>query len=340
MKQLQNCLYITKDGAYLHKQRETLLVEQRIEGKKHKLLQVPIHSIGAIFCFGNVLVSPQVMGFCGERGTGLAFFDQFGRFQARVVGQQHGNVLLRRAQYQFSDEQQLTFVKGLVGAKLQSSRAVLQRHLRNHGAVTEVKQASARLKQIIESLPVQRSIDSVRGYEGEGAKHYFSVFGQLITNPKFEFNGRNRRPPKDPINAMLSFLYAIWGKELSGALQGVGLDPQVGWLHTERPGRDSLAQDLLEEFRAYVIDRLVLTLVNRKQVKPKDFITDVSGAVSMSDEARKTVLQAYQSRKLETINHPFLDEQVEIGLLPHLQAMLLSRHIRGDLASYPPFCMR
>ncbi|WP_028114975.1 type I-C CRISPR-associated endonuclease Cas1c [Ferrimonas kyonanensis] len=340
MKPLQNCLYITKEGAYLHKERETLVVDQRLDGKVTKLMQLPIHSVGAIFCFGQVMVSPQVMGFCGERGTSLAFFDRFGRYQARVVGQQQGNVLLRRAQFDFPEEKQLSFVKAVVAAKLQSSRAVLQRHLRNHGHSTRVDTAIRRLRQIVESLPVQKSIDSVRGFEGEGARHYFSAFDTLITAEGFEFSGRNRRPPIDAVNALLSFLYSLWGKEVSGALQGVGLDPQVGWLHAERPGRDSLAQDLLEEFRAYVIDRLVLTMINRRQIKPDDFDTAVSGAVSLTDAGRKRVLAAYQAKKLETITHPFLQESVAIGLLPHIQAMLLARHIRGDLTCYPPFCIR
>lgn len=339
MKKLQNTLYITRDGAYLHKQRETLLVEQRIDGEKQKLMQVPIHGIGQIFCFGNVMVSPQLMGFCGEQGTGLAFFDQFGKFQARVVGQQSGNVLLRRAQFKLVDSRKAAIARNIVAAKVRSSRAVLQRHGRNHGDSELLNQAVERLKQIIAKLPTEPNLEQIRGLEGEAASHYFGVFDQLITAPQSElrFNGRSRRPPKDPINAMLSFLYAILGKEVSGALQGVGLDPQVGFLHVERPGRDSLALDLLEELRAYIVDRLVLTLVNRQQVKAKDFVTDVVGGVTLKDDTRKQLLQAFQAKKQEVITHPFLKEKVEIGLLPHVQAMLLARHIRGDLAQYPPF---
>lgn len=339
MKKLQNCLYITKDGAYLHKQRETLLIERRIDGKKEKLMQIPIHSIGSIFCFGNIMVSPQLMGFCAENGTNLSFFNMFGRFQARVVGKQNGNVLLRRQQYRLADDKSAAIANNIVAAKIRSAKTVLQRHLRNHGQDNEVKSAIVRLKQIIETLPAQTNLERIRGFEGEAASRYFAVFNQLIKTEQtdLKFNGRTRRPPKDPVNAMLSFLYSIVGQEVSGALQGVGLDPQVGFLHQERPGRDSLAQDLLEELRAYVVDRLVLTLINRQQVKAKDFAIDLLGGVIMKDATRKLVLQAYQAKKQEVIIHPFLQEKIEIGLLPHVQAMLLARHIRGDLQHYPPF---
>jgi len=342
MKKLQNCLYINRDGAYLHKERETLLVEQRIDGKKHKLMQLPIHSIGHIFCFGNVMVSPQVMGFCGENGTGLAFFNRYGRFHARIVGKQTGNVLLRRAQYRIADEQVANLAKNTVAAKVRSSRAVLQRHSRNHSNSPELERAIMRLKQIIKELPAHQNIEKIRGLEGEAASHYFGVFDHLITakDAGIRFNNRNRRPPKDPINAMLSFLYAVQGNEISSALQGVGLDPQVGFLHADRPGRDSLAQDLLEEFRAFVVDRLALSLVNRKQVSSKDFEVDGLGGVTIKADTRKLILQAYQLKKQEEVMHPFLNEKIEIGLLPHIQSMLLARYIRGDIEHYPPFYQR
>jgi CRISPR-associated protein Cas1 len=339
MKKLQNCLYITKDGAYLHKELETLVIEQRIEGKKQKLMQVPIHSIGHIFCFGNIMVSPQVMGFCGENGTGLSFFNMFGRFQARVVGKQSGNVLLRRAQYRESDEQAVMIARSIIAAKLRSSRSLLMRHTRNHTASVQLSKVTSRIKQIIAELVVQSDLERIRGFEGEAASHYFAVFNELITSNAngFILNGRTRRPPKDPVNAMLSFLYSVLGNEISGALQGVGLDPQVGFLHKERPGRDSLALDILEEFRAYIVDRLVLTLINRQQVKMSDFTVDALGGVIMKDATRKLLIQAYQGKKQEVITHKFLNEKIEIGLLPHVQAMLLARFIRGDLAQYPPF---
>lgn len=341
MKKLQNCLYITRDGAYLHKERETLLVEQTIDGQRQKLLQLPIHSVGNIFCFGNVMVSPQLMGFCGESGTQLAFYDRFGRFQARVIGKQSGNVLLRRAQFLKADSQDATIARNIVAAKVQSSRVVLLRQLRTYGDNAGIEVAAKRMRQIIDELKNKTDVDQIRGFEGEAASHYFGVFGSLITvRNGFVFNGRNRRPPRDPVNALLSFLYSIMAKEVSGALQGVGLDPQVGFLHQERPGRDSLALDLLEEFRAPVVDRLVLTLINRQQIKPTDFLTDMLGGITLKDDSRKLVLQSWQAKKQEEIIHPFLKEKVAIGLLPHVQAMLLARHLRGDLAQYPPFISR
>ncbi len=342
MKKLQNSLYITREGAYLHKERETLLVEQRVDGGREKLMQLPIHSINNIFCFGNILVSPQLMGFCGETGTHLSFFNPHGRFLARVVGKQHGNVLLRRAQYRIADQAPEGIAKNIVAAKLQASRAVLHRHLRNHGEQPEVLAAKQRIRQNIELVRGTTNLEKIRGLEGDAASQYFGVFNHLITanNRGFSFDNRSRRPPKDPVNAMLSFLYAILGQEVSGALQGVGLDPQVGFLHKERPGRDSLAQDLLEEFRAYLVDRLVLNLINRQQVSESDFVVDAVGGVRMKDDTRRTLLQAWQTKKQEEITHPFLKEKVQLGLLPHIQAMLLARHLRGDLAHYPPLLVR
>ncbi len=342
MKKLQNCLYIHREGAYLHKERETLIIDIKVEGKKQKLLQLPIHSISHICCFGNIMVSPQVMGFCGENGTGLAFFNRYGRFQARIVGKQSGNVLLRRAQYNITGEQAAVLARDIVAAKIRSSRGILQRHVRNHGNNADIQKSIDRHRQIIKELPAHTNIEKIRGFEGEAASHYFNVFNQLITNSSndIRFNGRNRRPPKDPVNAMLSFLYTVQGNDISSALQGVGLDPQIGFLHAERPGRDSLALDLLEEFRAFFIDRLVLTLVNRKQVSKKDFETDSLGGVSMKEDTRKAIIKAYQQKKQEEIHHPFLNEKIAIGLLPHIQAMLLARYIRGDIEHYPPFFQR
>lgn len=344
MKKLQNSLYITRDGAYLHKERETLLVEQTLDGQRKKLLQVPMHSVGNIFCFGNVMVSPQLMGFCGESGTQLAFYDMFGRFQARVVGKQTGNVLLRRAQFRRADgadESKSHIARNIIAAKVQSSRVVLQRHLRTYGSNPDIAAAVKRLEQIVTELQSQSDPDRIRGFEGEAARHYFGVFGQLITaQTGFSFDGRSRRPPKDPVNAMLSFMYSLLSKEISGALQGVGLDPQVGFLHEERPGRDSLSLDLLEEFRAPIVDRLVLTLINRQQVKRDDFTTDMLGGITMKDDTRRLLLQSWQARKQEEITHPFMGEKVAVGLLPHVQAMLLAQHLRGDLAQYPPYVHR
>ncbi|MCJ8269861.1 MAG: CRISPR-associated endonuclease Cas1, partial [Psychrosphaera sp.] len=215
-------------------------------------------------------------------------------------------------------------------------------HNRNHGPNEDITKQVSALNHIIERLALQTDLDKIRGLEGEAASRYFGVFNQLITKKgsPLVFNGRTRRPPKDPINAMLSFLYSVFGQDVSAALQGVGLDPQVGFLHQERPGRDSLGLDLLEEFRAYIIDRIVLTLINREQVKADDFVTEVSGAGKMNDDTRKLLLQSLQEKKQEKIMHPFLKEEIEIGVLPHVQAMLLARHIRGDLEQYPPFSIK
>lgn len=338
MKKLQNSLYINTQGAYLHKERETLVVDIA----KEKVLQLPIHSISGIFCFGNVMVSPQVMGFCGERGVNLAFFTEYGRFLARVQGRQTGNVLLRRSQYKYADTRATEIARTLVAAKIQSQRQILQRHQRNYGKQDDINQIIALLKSTVERLKIAKDLDIIRGLEGDAAARYFSVFNHLITEKSggFNFKQRTRRPPTDPVNALLSFFYAIVGNDISAALQGVGLDPQVGFLHRDRPGRDSLAQDILEEFRAYIVDRLVLTLINRQQIKVADFIYEASGAVKLKDTARKVVLQEFQARKQKTIIHPYLKEEIPLGLLPHAQALLLARHLRGDLEYYPPFLAR
>lgn len=337
MRKLQNTLYITTQGSYLHKERETLVVEQ----ERKKVAQLPVHSIGHIFCFGNVLVSPFLLGFCGENNVNLAFFTENGRFLGRLQGRQSGNVLLRRAQYRMSEQNPVPIARNIIAAKIQAGKRVLQRQIRNHGGNADIQTAVAALNFSLQQLKRADSLDLIRGIEGDAAARYFGVFGQLVkAESGFTFDGRNRRPPRDSVNALLSFLYSILGKDISGALQGVGLDPQVGFLHADRPGRDSLAQDILEEFRAWWADRLVLSLINRGQIKPQDFIVEAGGAVSLKADARKLLFQSLQAKKQEKITHPFLGEEVEIGLLPYIQAMLLARHLRGDLAAYPPFLMR
>lgn len=337
MRKLQNTLYITTQGSYLHKERETLVVEQ----ERKKVAQLPVHSIGHIFCFGNVLVSPFLLGFCGENNVNLAFFTENGRFLGRLQGRQSGNVLLRRAQYRVSEQNPVPIARNIIAAKIQASKRVLQRQIRNYGENAELQSAVNSLNVSLRQLAGAENLDEVRGIEGDAAARYFGVFNLLIReNTGFNFDGRNRRPPRGGVNALLSFLYSILGKDISGALQGVGLDPQVGFLHADRPGRDSLAQDLLEEFRAWWVDRMVLSMINRLQIKPDDFVTEAGGAVTLKAEARKLLFQALQAKKQEKIIHPFLQEEVEIGLLPYIQAMLLSRHLRGDLAVYPPFLMR
>ena len=339
MKKLQNSLYVTRQGAYVHKERETIVIAH----ERQKLMQVPIHSVSGLFCFGNVLVSPALMGFCGEKGVNLAFFTEYGRFYGRLQGRKTGNVLLRRAQYHAGETTSLEIARSIVAAKLVGSRNILLRHQRNHGATKSVERAAKHLVASIRLAKYVDNLDSLRGIEGDAAATYFSVFEELINEgqrEEFPFAGRNRRPPRDPVNALLSFVYAILGQDIGAALNGVGLDPQVGFLHADRPGRDSLAQDLLEEFRPWLADRLVLSLVNRRQLKAADFITESSGAVRMSDDARKQLLVAYQEKKQQEVTHPFLKEKVSIGIIPHVQAMLLARHLRGDLERYPPCVMR
>lgn len=290
MKKLQNSLYITSQGAYVHKERETVVIE--CESKK--LMQVPVHAISGIFCFGNVLVTPALMGFCGEKGVNLAFFTEYGRFFGRLQGKQSGNVLLRRAQYHADKQISLEVARSVIVAKLINSKSVLQRQQRNYGESETLTAAIQHLTASMSSAKSADSIDSLRGIEGDAAATYFSVFRELIKpelrEAGFDFSGRSRRPPRDPVNAMMSFVYSMLGQDVGAALNGVGLDPQVGYLHVDRPGRDSLAQDILEEFRSWWADRLVLSLINRKQVQASNFVVESSGAVRMNDVARKQIL--------------------------------------------------
>lgn len=338
MKKMLNTLYITRQESYLHKERETIVVKQ----KDTKLGQFPSLSVGNILCFGQVSVSPFLMGYCAEQGIGLAFYTEYGRFLARVQGKQTGNVLLRRAQYRWADslEKSLSIARLMVAAKIANARSVLQREVRNHGQHMDIEVVIDRLAISLRRVKAAQSTDECMGIEGEAAAQYFSVFNELIKGSGFAFGGRIRRPPTDPVNALLSFVYSLITQECISALQGVGLDPYVGFLHKDRPGRASLALDLLEEFRASWADRFVLTLINRRQLQLNDFITESSGAVRLSDTARKNLLVAYQERKQAEILHPYLEEQVPIGLLPHCQAMLLARHIRGDTQFYTPYLVK
>jgi len=338
MKKLLNTLYITRQESYLHKERETIVVKQGDE----KLGQFPALTIGNILCFGQVSVSPFLMGYCGEQGIGLAFYTEYGKFLARVQGRQTGNVLLRRSQYRWADddEKATTIARLVVAAKIANSRSVLMRELRNHGENPVLQAAVDKLATSLRRVQHARSVEETMGIEGDAANSYFGVFNEMIRGSGFVFDGRVRRPPTDPVNAMLSFAYTLITYECSSALQGVGLDPYVGFLHKDRPGRVSLALDLLEEFRASWADRFVLTLINRRQIQTTDFVTEASGAVRLTDDARRTLLSAWQERKQTEINHPYLEESVPIGLLPHCQAMLLARHIRCDMEYYPPYLVK
>lgn len=338
MRKLLNTLYITTQGSYLHKERETIVVKNGDD----KIGQLPAINVEHIMCFGQISVSPFLMGFCGESGIGLSFYTEYGKFLARVQGQQTGNVLLRRTQYRIADDETRAndIAKVFVAAKIANARTVLMREMRNHGENSAIKSSVLRLNDSLTNCAKTERVAQTMGIEGEAAANYFGVFNELLRGSGFEFNGRVRRPPTDPVNALLSFIYSLLTSECASALQGVGLDPYVGFLHQDRPGRVSLALDLLEEFRSPIADRLVLTLINRKQVQLKDFVQESSGAIRLTDDARKMVLTAYQERKQDQITHPFINEKIAIGLLPHCQALLLARHIRGDTTHYPPYLLR
>jgi len=340
MKRHQNTLYVTSQGAYLAKEGEAVVV--RID--REEKLRVPIHMLGSIVCFGQVTASPFVLGFCGERGVGVSFLTMNGRFLARVQGPISGNVLLRREQYRRADDpiSSASLARCIVVAKVANSRTVLLRALRDRPQSTGsdgLRTAAATLAQHLSSLPEGMPLDAVRGLEGAAARAYFEAFDHLVTQQKesFFFRERSRRPPLDNLNALLSFLYTLLCHDVAAALEAVGLDPAVGFLHRDRPGRPSLALDLMEELRAFLADRLALSLINLQQIRAADFEHKETGGVVLESEARKTVLTAYQKRKQEEISHPFLGEKTTVGLLPHLQAALLARHLRGDLDGYPPF---
>lgn len=340
MKQHQNTLYVTTQGAYLAKEGETVLV--RVENETR--LRLPIHTLGGIVCFGQVSVSPFLLGLCGERGVAISMLTENGRFLGRFHGPVSGNVLLRREQYRRSGDEtaSATLAKAVVAAKIANGRAVLLRGQRDRPEAAgngALKGASDALAAQLAVLRLAAELDSVRGIEGQAARLYFGAFDHLISQQKetFFFRQRSRRPPLDNMNALLSFLYTLLRHDVEAGLESVGLDPAVGFLHRDRPGRPSLALDLMEELRAPVADRLALSLVNLKQVQGSGFRQSETGGIVMDDDTRKVVLVAYQKRKQEEVTHPFLGEKTTIGLVPHLQALLLARHLRGDLDAYPPF---
>jgi len=339
LKKYQNTLFVTTQGAYLNKEGEAVVVSVANEVK----LRVPVHTLEGIVCFGNVMCSPFLMHHCAENGVLISFLSEHGRFLARVTGSVSGNVLLRREQYRRSDnaEECIKLAKAFVLGKTVNARTVLQRAVRDHGGkagIGEVDAAVSRLGNVIGCLETESSLESLRGREGDIGKLYFSVFDHLITAQKesFAFTARSRRPPMDNVNALLSFVYTLLAHDCMGALEAVGLDPQVGFLHADRPGRPSLALDMMEEFRPFFADRLVLSLINLKQVQGSGFKKSESGAVEMDDDTRKTLLVAYQKRKQEEMVHPFLNESAPLGIFFHLQAMLLARCLRGDIDGYPP----
>ena len=343
MRKLLNTLYVSTQGSYLHQEGETVVIEQ----DKQKIMQLPIHTLGSIVCFGNVMCSPFLLGFCAERDVSVSFLSAHGRFLASVLGPVRGNVLLRRQQYRMADDEQTTrgIAANVVSGKLANCRVVLNRTIRDHSAKVDVntlKNTSDKIARIIERIPRAADTDEIRGFEGQAAAEYFRVFDHLIVDQKadFKFNERSRRPPLDEVNALLSFLYTLLAHDIRSALETVGLDPAVGFLHRDRPGRPGLALDLMEEFRPVIADRLALSLINRRQLGKNGFTKAASGAVVMNDDTRKTVLTEYQNRKQDEIYHPYIEENVPIGLLFFIQSNLMARYIRGDIDGYPPFFWR
>lgn len=340
MKKLLNTLYVSTQGIYLNREGETVVASLNREPK----LRLPIHTLSGIVCFGNVLCSPFLLGLCGERGVQVSFLTEYGRFLARVSGPVSGNVLLRREQMRRADDPSLAvpLARNFILGKLANSRTVMQRALRDHGEQTALTDAVDALASTIRRVRSADDLNVLRGLEGEAANAYFGAFDGMIVAQRecFRIEGRSRRPPLNPLNALLSFLYTLLAHDCGSALEGVGLDPQVGFLHALRPGRASLALDLMEEFRSVLADRVALSLINLNQIDARGFTTSESGAVIMKEDVRKTVLKTWQQKKQETLQHPFLDEKIEVGLLPHAQALLLARHLRGDLDAYPPFLLK
>ncbi|MCB7317458.1 type I-C CRISPR-associated endonuclease Cas1c [Lacrimispora sp. 210928-DFI.3.58] len=340
MKKLLNTLYLTSPGHYLSLDGENAVV---LDGEQ-EIGKVPLHNFEAIVSFGYRGASPALMGACAERNISLCFLTPQGKFLARVTGKVRGNVLLRKIQCRVSDDpaRSLLIARNCILGKIYNSRWVLERAIREHGMQIDaerVKRASAFLQEAMVPVRTCEGQERLRGLEGEAASIYFSVFNEMIQQQKsdFVFKGRTRRPPLDNVNAMLSFVYTLLASMTASALETVGLDPYIGFMHTDRPGRVSLALDLIEELRPVLADRFVLTLINKRIVNKRDFVKKENGAILMDDDARKRILTEWQERKKDTITHPFLNEKVEWGMVPFVQSMLLARYLRGDLEEYPPF---
>lgn len=340
MRHLLNTLFVTSEDIYLTIDGENVVANQN----KEVMARFPLHTLSAILTFSYAGASPALMGACAARGISLSFCSPRGKFLARVVGESNGNVLLRRMQYRIADDpaQSCRIARVMIFGKLYNARWSIERTRRDHGLRVDDKrlyEVSVQLKSLLPQIITETSLESLRGLEGIGAAAYFGIFNQLILGNKdiFAFRTRSRRPPLDPVNAMLSFAYSLLSHDCASALESVGLDSYVGFLHRDRPGRSSLALDLIEELRPCIADRFVLTCINNRIFKATDFIHQGSGGVYFQDNARRVFLQRWQERKKEVITHPFLGEKIPWGLVPYLQALLLSRFLRGDLDEYPPF---
>ena len=343
MRQLLNTLYVTKPRAYLHLDHDTV----RVEVERQLQLQAPLLQLGGIVCFGDVLISPALLHRCAEDGRSVVLLDANGRFKARIEGPTSGNVLLRRAQHlALSDPaRRIEIARAMLAGKLRNARFVLQRAAREARTVdeTEVLTIAAAVQlTVLQRLPLRDDLDLLRGDEGDAARSYFQAFRYMVREDResFGIEERSRRPPRDRMNAVLSFLYTLLRSECVAALEGVGLDPQVGFLHALRPGRPALALDLMEELRPVNADRLALTLVNRSQLRAQDFTEHDGGAVYLNDEGRRAVILAYQKRKEEEVEHRILGGKTPVGLIPHLQARVLARYLRNDLPHYVPYVAR
>lgn len=340
MKKLLNTLYVTTPDAYLSLDGENVVLSVNKEERGRR----PLHLFESIVVFGYLGVSPALLGKCAERGIVITFLSPSGKFLSRSVGKTYGNVIVRRTQYRIADdpERSLHIAANMISAKMTNSAAVLRRVLSDHRErvdAQKIEEVATDIKRGAVEAYTAKSAESLRGLEGECANRYFSVFDELILAQKdtFRYDGRNRRPPTDPVNAMLSFGYALMTSMCTSALESVGLDPYVGFFHTDCPGRCSLALDLLEEFRAPFVDRFVLTAINKKTVSESSFCTKENGAVLLTDTARTDFLTQWQKKKCEEIIHPYLKEKIQWGMVPYMQAMLLAKYVRGDIDDYPPF---
>lgn len=340
MRKLLNTLFVTTQGVILHRDGEAI----NIRDKGESILKMPIHLLNGVVCYGAVTVTQPCMALCAENDVLISFLTEYGKFVARVTGPVSGNVLLRKTQYRYSEDSDKSslIARRILTSKISNSRITLQRFCRDHGdakGVERVKNQVDSLKGIIRLLENSENLDTIRGREGEAARRYFSVFDNMILTNRdtFSFSERSRRPPMDPVNCLLSFIYTLLVHDVESACETVGLDPAVGFLHRDRPGRPGLALDLMEELRSFLADRLVLSLINRNQLKKNDFEISETGSVTLTKTARKVVLTAWQMKKKEIIIHPFIEEKIEIGLIPYVQALLLARFIRGDLNDYPAF---
>lgn len=340
MRKLLNTLFVTSEDIYLTLDGKNVVANR----DKEAVARYPLHTLSGILSFSYPGASPALMGACAERGISLSFCSPRGKFLARISGENNGNVLLRRTQYRVADDpgQSCRIARNMIFGKLYNARWSIERTRRDHGLrlnEEKLSDASRKIQSLLPDVLQEISLDSLRGLEGIGAAAYFGVLGEMILNPDgaFSFQSRSRRPPLDPVNAMLSFAYGLLSNECASALESVGLDSYVGFLHRDRPGRSSLALDLMEELRPCMADRFVLTVLNNRKVKPADFDWRENGSVLMKDDARRNFLQSWQEKKWSVITHPYLGEKIPWGLVPYVQALLLARTLRDDLEEYPPF---